>query len=268
MTMHTTPSDAAPRTPLAAVWLPVALAVTFLTRLPLPIAGKVTPADLRRSMAWYPVVGGLMGLAAWKLFTLAQVAFPPQVAAILIIVLLEMLSGALHLDGLMDTCDGMGSGAPRERALEIMKDSRVGAMGVFGAIAVLLVKWAALAALATGYALPALVIGWAAARALPAWDVYLFRYARAAGTGKAFTESKSIWPALIGLAVVMALAILYRQGHGWLLAPAAMLLPLLMQIGVARKLGGLTGDVYGMGIELAETVALLAACVLAQYSLN
>jgi len=256
---------------MAAGWLRFALAVTFLTRLPLPVRGEVTPADLRASLGWYPLVGLGLGLLGWGLYLAGNAVFPPPVTAVLVIVLLEMCTGALHLDGLMDTCDGVGSNAPRARALEIMKDSRVGAMGVFGALAVLLLKAAALASLNPArpeQALLALGGGWAAARALPSWNVLLFRYARAEGTGKAFTEGASIWP----LFAAMLIAVCAGAALGWLngsaLVAAAILLPLLMQAVIARKLGGLTGDVYGFGIELGEVIALLAAIVLSRYTLN
>jgi len=241
------------------------LAVTFLTRLPLPVRGAVTAADLRAGMGWYSLIGAGLGLAGWGGFWLGCRVFPAAVAAAVVIVLLEACTGALHLDGLMDTCDGVGSGAPRARALEIMKDSRVGAMGVFGAVAVLLLKVVALAALAPAQALLPLVAGWAAARALPAWDVTLFPYARTAGTGKAFTEGRSPWPLLLGTLAALAVGFALGRVSGLLLVAAAILLPLLAQTRVARHLGGLTGDVYGMGIELGEVVALLAALVLLRF---
>ena len=147
MTTDTTQSDTPCRGPLGTAWLRFALAVTFLTRLPLPVRGEVTPADLRASLGWYPFIGLVMGALGWGLYLAGVAVFPPAVTAVLVIILLEMCTGALHLDGLMDTCDGVGSNAPRARALAIMKDSRVGAMGVFGAVAVLLLKVVALAAL-------------------------------------------------------------------------------------------------------------------------
>jgi len=268
MTTDTTQSETPRRGLLGTGWLRFALAVTFLTRLPLPVRGEVTPADLRASLGWYPFIGLVMGALGWGVYWAGKLVFPPAVVAALVIILLEMCTGALHLDGLMDTCDGMGSNASRERALAIMKDSRVGAMGVFGAVAVLLLKVTALASLEPAQALIALGGGWAAARALPSWNVLLFRYARVEGTGKAFTEGASIWP-LLAATLIAAIA---GVGLGWLdgicLVAAAILLPLLVQAVIARKLGGLTGDVYGFGIELAETLALLGACVLSRYSLN
>lgn len=270
----TTPDTAQPEAPQyeprPPAWrLHLTLAVTFLTRLPLPVRCQVTAEDLRASMGWYPLVGLGLGVLGWLLYLGAYLLFSSMVAAVLVIVLLEMAAGALHLDGFMDTCDGIGSGKPRERALEIMKDSRVGAMGVFGAIAVLLVKVSALDALpGSRTILNTLAIGWTAARVLPIYNTLLFPYARETGTGKPFVRRGARWPILRATAVALFIAFLFNGLDGMLLAAAVIALPLLAQQAIARKLGGLTGDVYGMGIELGEAVALLGGCVLAQYGLN
>jgi len=256
--------------PRPPAWrLHLTLAVTFLTRLPLPVRCEVTAEDLHASMAWYPLVGLGLGVLGWLLYIGAYLLFSSLVAAVLVIILLEMATGALHLDGFMDTCDGIGSGKPRERALEIMKDSRVGAMGVFGAIAVLLVKVSALDALPDSRTiLNTLVIGWTAARVVPIYNVLLFPYARDTGTGKPFVRRGARWPILRATLFAGVVGFLFNGLDGVLLAAAIITLPLLVQKTIARKLGGLTGDVYGMGIELGEAVALLGGCVLMQYSLN
>jgi adenosylcobinamide-GDP ribazoletransferase len=198
---------------------------------------------------------------------------PGLVAAALVVILLEGLTRGLHMDGLMDTCDGYFSGAPRERALEIMKDSNVGAMGVVGAVLVLVLKVAALGALTRADAAAPLLAGWAAARTLPALDVYWWPYARVEGTGAAFTRDRtpgtvSLALGLLAAAVVAALLAGEAAGAagGWYAAPlvaaVAMAAALAVQAAVAKRLGGLTGDVYGLGIELAEAAALVVACAL------
>jgi len=177
------------------------------------------------------------------------------------------------MDGLMDTADGVLSGAPRERALEIMKDSSVGAMGVVAAVLILILKVAALGVLARADAAAPLLAGWCAARALPALDVYAWPYARAAGTGEAFTRERTPGPVVMAGALLAAgvvattLFTVTVDGAGaWyaglVVALVAMVVALLVQTAVAKRLGGLTGDVYGLGIELAEAAALLAGCAI------
>jgi cobalamin 5'-phosphate synthase/cobalamin synthase len=259
---------AAPAGPLRRL----GLAVTFLTAVPLPDSGAVAPADLWGSMAFYPLVGLLMGLAAWGAYAALLYAVTPLVAAALVIVGIELASRALHLDGLMDTADGYLSGAPRERALEIMKDSRVGAMGVFAAIAVMVVKVSALASLARPGAALGLVIGLTVARLLPAIDVRFFAYARREGTGAAFagagtTNGPVVVAAACAVAVALAVGVLASGGlRGTFLAldlaVAVVAITLCVQAIVGRRLGGLTGDVYGLGIELAEALALVGAVII------
>jgi cobalamin 5'-phosphate synthase/cobalamin synthase len=249
------------------------LAVTFLTGIPLPVKGDVSPADLWRSMGWYPLVGLALGAAAWGVYAGLLELLPSLVAAVLVVLLLEAVTRGLHMDGLMDTADGILSGAPRERALEIMKDSNVGAMGVVAAVLLLLLKVAALGALTRVDAAAPLLAGWCAARALPALDVYAWPYARAAGTGEAFTRERTPGPVVMagvllaaGVAATAIVAIAVDGAGAWysglVVAVAAMGVALLVQTAVAKRLGGLTGDVYGTGIELAEAAALVAGCAL------
>ena len=249
------------------------LAVTFLTSLRLPVRGEAAPADLWGSMAWFPLVGLGLGAAAWGVYAGLLEVLPGVVAAALVVLLLEAFTRGLHLDGLMDTCDGFFSGAPRERALEIMKDSNAGAMGVAGAVLLIVLKVAALGALSRSNAAAPLLAGWTAARTLPAINVYFWPYARLQGTGFAFNQERTSGPLVVALAFLAAgLVVAGVVGRavgaagGWwaglVVAGVAILVALLLQAIVARRLGGLTGDVYGMGIEVAETAALVAGCAL------
>jgi adenosylcobinamide-GDP ribazoletransferase len=249
------------------------LAVTFLTGIPLKVEGDVNPADLWRSMGWYPLVGLAMGFAAWAVYSGLVSFLPGLVAAALVVTLLELLTRGLHMDGLMDTADGILSGAARERALEIMKDSNVGAMGVLAAVLLLIVKVVALGALTRADAAAPLIAGWCAARALPALNVYWWPYARPAGTGEAFTREHTPGPLqlagglLLAGVVIAGLTGLWAGSAGsWyaglVVAALSMGVALGVQAAVAKKLGGLTGDVYGMGIELAETAALVVGCAI------
>jgi adenosylcobinamide-GDP ribazoletransferase len=249
----------------------VTLAVTFLTGIPLKVDGEVSPSDLWGSMGWYPLVGLAMGVAAWVVYAGFASFLPGLVAAALVVILLELLTRGLHLDGLMDTADGVLSGAPRDRALEIMKDHDVGAMGVAAAVLLLVLKVAALGALTRADAAAPLIAGLCAARALPALDVYHWPYARAAGTGEAFTRERTPEPLqlaggllLAGVVVAGFAGLVTGAAGSWygglVAALVAMGVALGVQAYVARRLGGLTGDVYGMGIELAEAAAFVAGC--------
>jgi hypothetical protein len=107
------------------------LAVTFLTGIPLKVEGEVDSRDLWRSMGWYPLVGLVLGAAAWGVYAGLLELLPELVAATLVVLLLEAVTRGLHMDGLMDTADGIFSGAPRERALEIMKTTTSARWGLW-----------------------------------------------------------------------------------------------------------------------------------------
>ncbi len=247
------------------------LAVTFLTGVPLRVEGEVRSTDLWGSMGWYPLVGLVIGLAMWAVYAGLVIFLPGLVAAILVVGLLALLTRGLHLDGLMDTADGVLSGAPRERALEIMKDHNVGAMGVIAAVLVLALKVAALGALTRADAAAPLLAGCCAARTLPAIGVYRWPYARPAGTGEAFSREHTPGP-LLAAVVSLMVGVVVAGLVGWwvgaagacyagiVVAAVAVGLVLGVDAAVAKRLGGLTGDVYGMGIEMAEAAALVVGC--------
>src|ERR1035437_4679543 len=135
-------------------------AIRFLTVLPVAGTLGTRPEDLAGSVPFFPLVGLLRGAAAGLVaWALAAVVSPMLAAAGLVVIMLAF-SGALHMDGLSDSADGMLSSRPRERILEIMKDSHVGAMGVIAIVCMLLVKFAALASVPSASL-------WAAALLMP-----------------------------------------------------------------------------------------------------
>jgi|SRR5581483_4448593 len=239
-------------------WLaPPVLALQLLTAVPVPLAVPATPRHLGRAMACFPLAGAALGLALAAFDWLMRQAFPVPVATALVLGAAALLTGGLHLDGLMDACDGLFGGRTPERRLEIMRDSRVGSFGVIGGVLALLIRYAALAALPPALRPPALVLQPVAGRWVMAAAIWLFPYARPSGLGAAFKEGAR-WPAV-------ALATLAAAGMAWLAfgppGPVALVPPAAAGGLAARfmmaRLGGLTGDCYGALNELAEIVVLL-----------
>src|SRR6195256_6426160 len=155
-------------------------ALQFLTRIPVP-RGEYR---LEEGVVWLPVVGLVLGaILAGVDWGLRALTFDPLVVSTLVVVLLLVLSGALHADGLMDTCDAVFGHASPERRLEIMRDPRAGTFGVVGLVCVVALKIAAVDALPTGVRLQALVL----APTLGRWAIVLlatvFPYGRASGLG-------------------------------------------------------------------------------------
>jgi adenosylcobinamide-GDP ribazoletransferase len=240
---------------------PVLAAFAFLTRLPVP-GGPFVDREVGRSLAFFPVVGLLLGLAASGVAALGAGVLPPLVLAVLVAALLALLTGGLHLDGVADVFDALGGGrGDRARMLEIMRDSRIGAHGAAGLVFLVLAKVAALEpALARGDLVAVLAFP-AIARWAVTPVVLLFPYARPEGLGRPFAgEARRI-----ELAASTALLALIVAGAGArLVGPAlgAGAAALLLGFWLTRKLGGLTGDVYGTAIELAEVTALVFADVI------
>lgn len=241
-----------------------AAAWRFLTIFPLPWqpdADEATP--LRDSPGMFPVVGlavgGIAGLVMWLLGGF----FPPVVLAALAVAALAYPSGALHLDGLADSADALSSpGRDREKALEIMKDSRVGAHGAVALAVVLLVKFACLSTLPVSGLVVSVIVIPLAGRAAMMFPMVLLPYARKQGLGGLFViEDKRTALAMAcawtGIAMFLAWGL---RG-----AFAGMVLWLAVSVTwvrfLRRRLGGATGDSYGAMCELAETAACLAAAM-------
>jgi len=246
---------------MAAALNPVLAAFSFLTRLPVPSV-PARAEDLGRSVAFYPLVGVALGLAAGGLTAALATGTSPLLAAVFGAGLLAALTGGLHLDGLADLFDGLGGGrGDRARILEIMRDGRIGAHGATALILVLVAKVAAMAELALRGKLAALVLFPCLARWAVTPLVAFLPYARPAGLGKAFVGHAG--PREVGIATATAALTVVASGGALALpALAGVLVAAGVGIWLARKLGGLTGDVYGAAIELAEVAIVTVASMM------
>jgi adenosylcobinamide-GDP ribazoletransferase len=233
----------------------VLAAVAFLTRVPV---GRVELGrdDVAHGSVLFPLVGAGIGLVVGLVAAGSDSRLGPLLAAALAVAFEALLTGAIHLDGLADTADGLGAGT-RERALAVMRE---GAIGAFGATALgvdLLVKTAALAAILSGPApVLALVAAFAVGRAAPLALAAAFPYAREEdGIGRALAGRP--WAAVgVALGIVVAVGALGMRGL-WIAGAAAVAVAALAL--VARRLGGVTGDVLGAAAELGTTFALVGA---------
>jgi adenosylcobinamide-GDP ribazoletransferase len=230
----------------------------FLTRLPVP-ARAADGATIGRSVAFFPVVGlALGGVLAGGALVLSRV-LAPIIVAVLLVALLAVLTGGLHLDGLADLFDAVGGGrGDRARMLELMRDSRIGAHGAAALALGLIAKVVALGHaierhdLATILAFPALA-RWAV---VPA--IVFVPYARPEGLGLGFVRSGRARDVGTATVLMAAAAIALRRREVYVAAAAALAVVVVLAVWLRRRLGGLTGDVYGAAIELAEVAALVA----------
>ncbi|MSU88371.1 adenosylcobinamide-GDP ribazoletransferase [Rhodobacteraceae bacterium 2CG4] len=231
-------------------------ALRFLTRLPVP-AGGIGDWSLARAARWFPLAGLVVGVLAGAAWWLASaIGLPPLAAAGLALTVQALLTGGLHEDGLADLADGLGSGAGRARALEIMRDSRIGAHGALALGLSLLLRTAALAALAPAAGLAALAIANILSRAAISLSLGTLPYARPAGLAQDGRDHDPRALALtVGLACVAAL--LLGGLTGVLAIAAAAIGWAAISWRLVRSLGGHTGDGLGATEQVVQAAVLL-----------
>ena len=232
------------------------IAFQFLTIIPLPGSVRHEAGDLGRSTLFFPLVGVVIGALMVGANWLLSPLLARPLCDVLLITVATVVTGALHLDGLSDVCDGLAARGSRERFLEIMKDSRVGAVGAVALVLGLLLKWQALVAVPDGLKWQALLIFPTVARFGQVLTMTGARRAKADGLGAAFTEGTGVLT-LTGAGVITTTTCLLLLGAGGLIPLVALLLCTAAgRWFFQAKLGGLTGDTIGCLSELNEILAL------------
>ncbi len=229
-------------------------ALAFLTPL-----GTALPPNAD-ALPWFPAVGLVLGFGLGGVWWLAARWWSAPVAAAVVLGADLLLTGMLHLDGLLDAADGLLPHLPRERRMEVMSGPEVGAFGIGTAIVVLLLRWASLAALPP----TALVVGglWCASRTFMATAMVSIPYARAGGgLASAFLGMSRGrgWVIVPGLAASLACLMGWRPLAGVVALAAGLVGATVVILLARRRLGGFTGDVLGAAGMVAETVGLLVA---------
>ena len=236
-------------------------ALRFLTRLPIP-GPETRSGHLSGAVAWFPLVGALVGLATAGVFVLALGLWPAPLAAVLAVAFGLLLTGGFHEDGATDATDGLGGGWTTERVVEIMRDSRIGAYGAMTLWVLLSLRWAALVALDRRalVALPlAMVWGrWSIAvmlKALPPASPGLASQVHQ-GMGWRPVLLASGLAGMLGFAAwALGLLSLAEWGKS---AAASGIAVLAWILYLKQRLGGQTGDLLGAGNQLVEAAVLLA----------
>jgi adenosylcobinamide-GDP ribazoletransferase len=235
------------------------MAVQYFTRLPMPSWVGHSAEQLNGTARYFSAVGVLVGsigaLALWA----ASLVLPAPLPAILSTALTVLLTGAFHEDGLADSFDGLGGGATRERALEIMKDSRLGTFGTVALVFTLLIKIAALNALPISFAVVALIAGHAFSRACAITLLYVGSHVGNPEQSRAKAVAQTMSSGEFALAAVIGVVPLYWCG---LHAVAGVVSALVVLYVLCRwflwRLGGFTGDTLGAAQQLTEIAFYLA----------
>ncbi len=244
------------------------LALGFLTVIPMPFP-QTRPGGMGRAAVWFPLVGLVVGaVVAGTAFGANALWQDRWIAASLALLVNLALTGGLHLDGFMDTADAFFSHRDRERMLEIMKDSRAGALGVASGVLLLLAKFAALSSLlAAGsrFALFALAAAPALGRTGLVLAATCFPRARRDGLGSSFAAEVGRRHLFGAALLAVLLAVVLFGAWFWVFLTVALWATLFVALYWQRRLGGLTGDIYGAINESVELAVLLTAACLVRY---
>lgn len=229
------------------------LAIQFLTRLPIKIPIDFNDDNLRKSTFFYPWVGMILGgLSVLPYWLLSK--YNINLASFMSVVLMIILTGGLHLDGLSDTADGFFSNKKKEDILEIMKDSRIGAFGVLSLILIVMGKYIVISSFTTNLPL-ALIMSMGNSRLVVLCQIAFKKMARPGGLGAMLHGSKPKRYIIMGiLSYILLLAFLDIRYIIPLLG--GLILGEIITIYSYKKIGGFTGDVYGATIELTELISL------------
>lgn len=240
-------------------------ALRFLTSIPLPGKRELSPEQLGKATSFFPVagliIGGILVLLNWGLGFI----LPPALVNALLIAAIVILTGAMHLDGLADTCDGIAGHKSMEERWAVMRDSRTGAFGVVGIAVILLVKYVSLNSIPEEMMIPVLLFVPVVSRWAMVYALFAYPYARPAGLGTAFKQATR-WPqftiaTVITFVIAAALFPLFSL-TGLILIFGIWIITALLVIYFRYKFAGLTGDTYGAINEISEVTALILASLI------
>ena len=234
----------------------------FLTQLPTPSTLVHSEGRLARSARYFPLVGVLVGLLSGGTYFLMASNFDPLLSAVLSIGVGLFVTGALHEDGLADTADGLGGGYSRERALEIMRDSRIGTYGACALIGSLCARGTALATFMPYDGFLALIVAHGLSRGLLPLVLVSGSYARTRGLASSVADGVTTFEATVAIAFSVLLAMLVGPVAGLAALAATALSGGIMLAILVRKIGGYTGDGLGAIQQVSEISVLVVLSAL------
>jgi adenosylcobinamide-GDP ribazoletransferase len=244
------------------------IAAQFLTRCPMPRNLKTDEKELGQAAMFFPLVGALVGASGALLHAALLKFLPTSTCALLTLIYFSFITNAFHEDGLADAFDGFGGGWTRERALEIMRDSRVGTFGALALIFLALAKYDFLSSLAPSSLWRWLIVAHTAARWTAMPLCLWLPYAREQGQGQGKLVARRLSYGGSGIATVTLLATLallnWREAA--VAGAVAIAAPLMTGWYYRRRIGGVTGDCLGATNQLTEVAIYLTAVALSQLS--
>ncbi len=239
----------------------IVVAFQFLTRLYLPINVEWDTANLRRSLTWFGLVGAFIGVILAGAMTLFnRFDLIPAVSAIIILIIWIFITGGMHIDGISDMADGFFSMRDKEKTLEIMKDSHVGAFGVITIVFLLLIKFEMLKEfIIIEKNVWLLILPPTIARIAAGLVLSFYETTKKSGLGYTFHSSdpRIFWA--IGFVVTLIISSILNI-KSLIFIGIAILASNLMALWAKKKIGGLNGDIYGAIVETVEVIGMVFIC--------
>lgn len=239
----------------------IVVAFQFLTRLYLPINVEWDTANLRRSLMWFGLVGAFIGVILAGAMTLFnRFDLIPAVSAIIILLIWIFITGGMHIDGISDMADGFFSMRDKEKTLEIMKDSHVGAFGVITIVFLLLIKFEMLKEfIIIEKNVWLLILPPTIARIAAGLVLSFYETTKKSGLGYTFHSSnpRIFWA--IGFIVTLIISSILNI-KSLIFIGIAILASNLMALWAKKKIGGLNGDIYGAIVETVEVIGMVFIC--------
>ncbi len=239
------------------------IALQFLTIFPIKIKSEIKEKDFGASLLYFPLIGLLIGLLlSVSAILLSFLPFLPALLKGALILLISIITtGGIHLDGFADTCDGFYGNRPKEKILEIMKDSHIGTMGVIGVVSLLLLKFSLIVSFPAGFLWKALIMMSVFSRWFQVMACFSACYARQEGKAKYFIEYAGKKEVFIGGIFTLGLFLLLMQLKGVIIFFLSMLSVLLFLHYIRKKIGGMTGDTIGAVSEITEVSTLFSILI-------
>lgn len=239
------------------------IALQFLTSIPLRIKKSVGDNELAGSMAYFPLAGFLIGTALALAYNILNLIFPHAVNCAFILILNVIITGGLHIDGFIDTFDGIASGGDKKRMLEIMREGRPGAVGIAAAILLFLSKYSLLVSLPNGTIEMSLIMMAGLSRWSFVISSALYPYARGSeGLGKRFIQGLRPKGIFIATATILIVTFLVFKSRVFILIPVILCAILAFNFYLCKKIGGITGDTLGALGEIIEVLSLAVSVIL------
>lgn len=239
------------------------LALGFLTIIPVgKVFGARDDKELAKSVRCFPLAGATIGLLLIVADFILRPFFSEFIVSLFILIVLITATGALHLDGFIDSIDGLFSGRDKKRMLEIMLDSRAGAFGTIAVICLLLLKFSFLNEIQSDIRYFALIFMPIISRWAAVYAIYKYPHAETKGAGEIFANLVNFKDFILATLFTLFLAAILLRFNGLIIWSIIFIILFLLTKWINKKLGGLTGDIYGGLIEITEIVILILVYLL------